>query len=79
MILFPFQPPPTNRRRNPGKLANKLADRFFGKTGSQCPGSQSQAQNTPSLWLLNSWSHVETQNISQFSKKNFVSRFLHGP
>ena len=63
--------PPQNRRRNPNKSANKSADQFFGKTGSQCPGSQSQAPNTPSLWLLNSCSHVETQNISQFSKKNF--------
>ena len=51
-----FNPPPPNRRRNP----NKSADRFFGKTGSQCPGSQSQTPNTPSLWLLNSCIHVET-------------------
>ena len=44
---------PRNRR-------NKSADRFFSKTGSQCPGSQSQAPNTPSFWLPCSWSHVET-------------------
>ena len=65
-VLTP-NPPPKNWRSNP----NKSADRFFGKTGSQCPGSQSQASNTPPLWLLNSCSHVETQNISQFSKKFF--------
>ena len=28
------------------------------KTGSQCPGSQSQTPITPSLWLLNNCSHV---------------------
>ena len=67
------RPPPKKRQRNPNKSANKSADRFFSKTVSQCPGSQSQAPNTPSLWLLNSWSHVETQNISQFSKQNFLS------
>ena len=62
-------PPPHNRRRNPNKSANKLADRFFGKTASQCPGSQSQGPITLPFWLLSSWSHVETQNISEFSKK----------
>ena len=72
-------PPHPDRRRNPNKSANKWADRFFGKTGSQCPGSQSQTPNTPSLWLLNTCIYVETQNISQFSKKNFVSRSVHGP
>ena len=64
---------PPNRPRNPTKSANKSADRFFTKTGSQCPGSQSQAPNTPSFWLLCRWSHVETQNVSQFSKKNCLS------
>ena len=62
-----IKPPP------PPKSANKSADRFFGKTGTQYPGSQSQAPNTPSLWLLSSWSHVETQNICQFSKNIFSS------
>ena len=61
----PPPPPRPNRRRNP----NKSADQCFSKTGSQCPGSQSQTPNTPSFWLLCSWSRVETQNISQFSKK----------
>ena len=57
----------------PAKLAKKsqqigkqIGGPIFGKTGARCPGSQSQAPNTPSLWLLSSWSHVETQNISQF-------------
>ena len=70
-------PPPPNRRRNPNKSANKSADRFFSKKGSQCPGSQSQAPNTPSLWLLSNWSHVEAQNISQFSENFFSSLGLH--
>ena len=64
-------PPPPKSVKKSQQTTNKSADRFFSKTGSQCPGSQSQAPNTPSFWLLNSWSHVETQNISQFSKKNF--------
>ena len=72
---------PHSRNRNssinpPPKSANKSADQFFSKTGSQCPTAQSQAPNTPSLWLLCSWRHVETQNISQFSKK-FSSLSLH--
>ena len=53
-----------------------LLNLSFGKTGSQCPGSQSQGPNTPSFSLLSGWSHVETQNISQFSKKNFSSLSL---
>ena len=60
---------PPNRRRNPNKSANKSADRFFAKTGSQCAGSQSQAPNIPSFGLLCRWSHVETQYILQFSGK----------
>ena len=60
---------PPNRRRNPNKSANKSADRFFAKTGSQSPGSQSQGPNTPSFWLLRCWSHVVTQIMSQFKKK----------
>ena len=35
--------------------------------------------NTPSFWLLSCWSHVVTQIMSQFSKKIFVSRSVHGP
>ena len=62
---------PTNRR-------SKSADPFFSKTGSQRPGSQSQAPNTPSFWLLCSWSHVERQNMSQFSRKHFIPRSVHG-
>ena len=77
-IKFPFlrttyNPQPAKWRRNPNP------DRFFGKTGSQCPGSQSQAPNAPSFWLLNSWSHVEPKISLNFRKKIFVSRFLCGP
>ena len=60
---------PPKRRRNPNKLANKSADRFFAKTGSQSPGSQSQGPNTPSFRLLSCWSHVVTQIMSHFEKK----------
>ena len=75
-LFFPIPPPfttppaPQIDEEIPTNWRNKSADRFFSKTGSQCPGCQSQAPNTPSFWLLCGWSHVETQNISQFSKKN---------
>ena len=50
---------------------NRWTDFSAKQAPSECPGSQSQAPNTPSLWFLHSCSHVETQNISQFSKKIF--------
>ena len=62
-------PPPKIGKQISTNRRNKSADRFFSKTGSRCPGSQSQAPNTPSFWLLCSWSHVESQNMYQLSKK----------
>ena len=63
---FPISNPP------PPKISEEIptCGPILGKTGSQCPGSESQAPNTPSLWLLSSWSRVDTQNISQLKKKN---------
>ena len=71
--LNTFQPPPPPRsgEKNPTFRRNVPASRFFSKTGSQCPGSQSQGPNTPPFWLFCSWSYVETQSFPQFAKKNF--------
>ena len=63
----PPPPPPQISKEIPTNQRNKSADRFFSKTGSQWSGSQSQAPSTPSFWLL--CRHVETQNVSIFTKK----------
>ena len=44
-LLHPSNPPtPAMGEEIPTNQRNKSADRFFSKTGSQCPRSQSQAQ-----------------------------------
>ena len=69
----PAQPPPLQIGEEiPTNRWNKSADSFFAKTSSQCPAATVPGPNTPSFWLLCSWSHVETQKFSRFSKKIFI-------
>ena len=60
LALIPPPPTPTIPYNPP--------HRFFGKVGSQCPGSQSQGPNTPSFWLLSSWSQPKIS--VDFREKN---------
>ena len=66
-------PPPPNRRRNPNKSAIQIGGPIF--LAKQVP---SALDLSPSFWPLCSWSHVQTQNMSQFKKKP-ISRSVHDP
>ena len=64
-------PPPQKQRRNPNKSAEQISGPIFSEKKFPVPWISVLGPNTPSFWLLCSWSHVETQNISQFPEKNY--------
>ena len=53
--------PPKSAKKSQQISGTNRRTSFSAKQVPSAPGSQSQAPNTPSFWLLCSWSHVEAQ------------------